>query len=66
MTKVVETYSYAVDGWRLDEIDRALQRDAERDARRATPGLPKCPSAAKTTSLTTLAKVCRGSRAIRG
>jgi hypothetical protein len=29
---MVETYAHAVDERRLDEIDRAFQRDADRDA----------------------------------
>jgi hypothetical protein len=32
VTKMVETYAHAVDERRLDEIDRAFERDAERDA----------------------------------
>ena len=36
VTKMVETYAHAVDERRLDEIDAAFLRDADRDAQ---PGL---------------------------
>jgi hypothetical protein len=32
VTKMVQTYGHAVDERRLDEIDRAFERDADRDA----------------------------------
>jgi SnoaL-like domain len=32
VTKMVATYAHAVDDRRLDEIDQAFERDAERDA----------------------------------
>ena len=32
VTKMVQTYAHAVDDRRLDEIDRAFERDADRDA----------------------------------
>jgi hypothetical protein len=35
VTKMVETYAHAVDERRLDEIDAAFGRDAERDAKPA-------------------------------
>jgi hypothetical protein len=39
VTKMVETYGHAVDDRRLDEIDRAFERDVERDVNpRLQPG----------------------------
>lgn len=35
ITKMVATYAHAVDERRLDEIDRAFERDADRDAKPA-------------------------------
>ena len=32
VTRMVATYAHAVDERRLDEIDRAFERDADRDA----------------------------------
>jgi hypothetical protein len=36
ITKMVETYAHAVDARRLDEIDAAFERDANRDAEPAS------------------------------
>jgi hypothetical protein len=37
VTKMVQTYAHAVDERRLDEIDHAFDRDANRDAEAAKP-----------------------------